>query len=112
MGLTPADCGKYPRTETYYNNLYFFQGPKYQPTYRLGPKKPFRSSEVYKILQNIVEREVQNLNTYDSLMGSKIVQIIAAEVRTNVKLLNFDRLEVKMLLRFTIKITIKFYNYL
>ncbi|KAK6636757.1 hypothetical protein RUM43_010420 [Polyplax serrata] len=70
------------------------QGPRYQNTYRLDPKRPFKANEVYKILQTIVEREVVNFLQYDGLMGPKIVQTIAAEVRSAVKLLNYDRYKI------------------
>ncbi|KAK6640888.1 hypothetical protein RUM44_012586 [Polyplax serrata] len=70
------------------------KGPRYQNTYRLDPKRPFKANEVYKILQTIVEREVVNFLQYDGLMGPKIVQTIAAEVRSAVKLLNYDRYKI------------------
>lgn len=79
------------------HNLPSSQGPKYQNTYRLDSKKPFKPDEVYKILKNVVEKEVSNFVAYDGLMGPKIVQTIAAEVRSSVKSLNYDRLDVLLM---------------
>ncbi|EEB11362.1 T complex testis-specific protein, putative [Pediculus humanus corporis] len=70
------------------------KGPKYQNTYRLDSKKPFKSNEVYNILKNVVKREISNFLIYDSLMGPRIVQTIAADVRSLVKAMSYDRYKI------------------
>lgn len=59
-------------------------------TYRLEPKKYFNAEEVFKIIQEIVQKECTGV-AYDPVKCPPLAVNIAGQIRLKVKELEFDR---------------------
>ncbi|XP_011157246.1 dynein light chain Tctex-type protein 2 [Solenopsis invicta] len=64
--------------------------PKYQNTYRMEPRNPFKTDQVDKIVKSVMNYRLDEV-TYDDAEATKLCSDIAAEIRRRVKKLEFDR---------------------
>ncbi|XP_070172600.1 dynein light chain Tctex-type protein 2 [Polyergus mexicanus] len=73
--------------------------PKYQNTYRIEPRNPFKADLVDKIVRSVMKNRLDEL-AYDDTVVAKLCGDVASEIRRRVKKLNFDR--HKIIVRVTI----------
>ncbi|XP_076651241.1 dynein light chain Tctex-type 5 isoform X2 [Halictus rubicundus] len=66
---------------------------KYQNTYRLEAYNPFKVDPVDKIVQTTMNNKLEDIS-YDPTTCLKACESIAADIRSKIKNLNFDRYKV------------------
>ncbi|CAL1678427.1 unnamed protein product [Lasius platythorax] len=66
------------------------EAPKYQNTYRMEPRNPFKVDLVDKIVRSVMSNRLDEL-AYDDAVIAKLCGDVASEIRRRVKKLNFDR---------------------
>lgn len=62
----------------------------YQPTYQLNSKKRFHEENVNKILEQIVDSELQEVEYSEKLIPDLCLNL-AESIRTSIKEQNYDR---------------------
>ncbi|XP_071439536.1 dynein light chain Tctex-type 5-like [Hetaerina americana] len=72
------------------------QTPKvrYLNSYRLDSKYPFNRDLVTSVLKDTLEREISLLKKYDPDVCKKLCRLMAEEIRTQVRSMEFDRYKI------------------
>lgn len=63
---------------------------RYQPTYRLEPKVPYRREECEKVIKSILDTTMETF-VYEPDEAEALSKTLSTEILTKVKKLNFDR---------------------
>ncbi|XP_029176846.1 tctex1 domain-containing protein 3-like [Nylanderia fulva] len=66
------------------------EAPRYQNTYRMESRNPFKADSVDKIVRSVLNNRLDELS-YDDTTVAKLCGDVASEIRRRVKKLNFDR---------------------
>ncbi|KAG8222063.1 hypothetical protein J437_LFUL000507 [Ladona fulva] len=64
---------------------------RYANTYRLESKNPFNKDKVMNIIKEVLESELSEVQKYDDEECRKLGHKISQEIRSRVRLLDFDR---------------------
>ena len=66
---------------------------KMEPTYRMEPKRPFRSCVVEKCMKDILDSRLQNFK-YNPKFCANMIKILTDEIKERVKVFCFDRYKI------------------
>lgn len=66
---------------------------RFQATYRLEPKRPFKHDDCYSILQNLITFNLQNY-IYNPKTAPRLCLYLSEEIKLRVKKLDFDRYRI------------------
>ena len=61
-----------------------------EPTYRMEPKNMFNSSQVKKVIGDVLEAHLHDF-TYDAKRCNILTRVIVEEIKDRVKALRFER---------------------
>ena len=66
---------------------------KLEPTYRMEPKRPFRSCVVEKCIKDILDDRLENFR-YNPKFSANIIKVLTEEIKERVKVFCFDRYKI------------------
>ncbi|XP_012136786.1 dynein light chain Tctex-type protein 2B [Megachile rotundata] len=68
--------------------------PKYQNTYRLEPFRAYHADDVDKIVQNIMERKLSIVTSYDPQQAAQLTSEIGTDVQKAIIRKDYDRYKI------------------
>ena len=77
-------------SESCVNKRYILQATKHMNTYRLESKHPFSVDRVNKLIQTLLDKELENVK-YEPTHCAKLCMNLSAELKSKVKEMGFDR---------------------